>query len=154
METFEIWQQHHEELKNLLDQAEDAEGKEQQEIFKQIKKALETDAQIVKTALVPGLEKPEQLLDNTILVSERDKQLNALVLEMDNLVSKLKALKEIARHNAMERDRALFPQLYEHSEEASLEKLAQQLAKRREAEQPETAFGNATCNQQRRPGEV
>ena len=102
MEALQIWRQNHEELKDLLNQAEDAEGKERKEILKQIKKALETDAQIVKTMVAAGMEKREYLLDN--LVAEEDKQINALVLEINNLVLKLKLLKEIAVHHVVDGD--------------------------------------------------
>ena len=101
MDAFENWKQHHEEVKELFKQAEEAEGKEQKEIFKQIKRALETRGRIEETIFFPIMEEPEQLKD-IALESAEDKQITTLLCELEDLVFKLKALKNEIEHHADE----------------------------------------------------
>jgi len=135
MDALELLKQDHKEVKELFGQAEAAEGKEQKEIFKQIKRALDTHARIEETIFYPAMEKHEQLKHMVLESYEEHKQIKTLLREMEELVSdsekfepKLKVLKENVEHHPEEEEEGkLFPQVRELFDEAALEELGQQL---------------------------
>ena len=88
------------------------EGKEQKQIFGQIKKELETHARIEETVFYPAMEEYEELRDMVLEAIEEHKQVKTLLREMDELVSdsekfepKLKVLMENVEHHAEEEER-------------------------------------------------
>jgi hemerythrin superfamily protein len=136
MDALELLRQDHERVKELFEQAEATEGgEEQKEIFKQIKKELETHARIEESIFYPAMEKHEELKDMVLEAIEEHKQVKTLLHEMDDLVAdsekfepKLKVLMENVEHHAEEEEEGnMFPKIRELLDDAALEQLGQEL---------------------------
>ena len=88
MNALELLKQDHEEVKELFEQAEGTDdSKEQRNIFKQIKKALESHARIEEGIFYPAMEKHAHLKDLVLESYEEHKQIKILLKEMDALVT-------------------------------------------------------------------
>lgn len=141
MNALELLKQDHEEVKELFEQAEGTDdSKEQRNIFKQIKKALESHARIEEGIFYPAMEKHAHLMDLVLESYEEHKQIKILLKEMDALVTgseefepKLRVLQEIVEHHAEEEEGNMFPQVRELVDDIALEQLGRKL---------ETAKGN------------
>jgi hemerythrin superfamily protein len=136
MDALELSKQDHQKVKELFEQAEAMEeGKEQKQIFGQIKKELETHARIEETVFYPAMEKYKELKDMVLEAIEEHKQVKTLLREMDELVSdsekfepKLKVLMENVEHHAEEEEeRKMFPKVRELVDQTALDKLGQEL---------------------------
>jgi hemerythrin superfamily protein len=136
MNALELLKQDHEEVKELFEQAEGTEdSKEQRNIFKQIKKALETHARIEETVFYPAMEKHAHLKDLVLESYEEHKQIKILLKEIEDLVTgseefepKLRVLQEIVEHHAEEEEEGnMFPQVRELLDDAALEQLGRKL---------------------------
>jgi hemerythrin superfamily protein len=136
MDALELLKQDHQKVKELFEQAEAMEeGKEQKQIFGQIKKELETHARIEETVFYPAMEKYKELKDMVLEAIEEHKQVKTLLREMDELVSdsekfepKLKVLMENVEHHAEEEEeRKMFPKVRELVDQTALDKLGQEL---------------------------
>ncbi|MGZ8476984.1 MAG: hemerythrin domain-containing protein [Candidatus Binatia bacterium] len=119
MDALELLKQDHQKVKELFEQAEEAEGDDQQDIFEQIKTELETHARIEETVFYPAVQEHEELKDMVLESLEEHKQIKTLLREMDNLASdsekfepKLKLLMENVEHHAEEEEEGkMFPKL-------------------------------------------
>jgi hemerythrin superfamily protein len=136
MDAIEVLKQDHQKVKELLEEAQATEGgEEQKEIFKQIKKELETHARIEETVFYPAMEKHEELKDMVLESYEEHKQVKTLLREMEDLVSdsekfepKLKVLMENVEHHAEEEEEAkMFPKIRDLFDHAALEQLGEEL---------------------------
>src|SRR5438046_7552237 len=136
MDALELLKQDHQKVKELLEEAEASEDcKEQKDSFKQIKKELETHAQIEETVFYPAMEKHEELKDIVLESYEEHKQIKMLLREMEDLVSdsekfepKLQVLMENVEHHAEEEEEGkLFPKIRDLLDDATLEQLGQEL---------------------------
>src|SRR5438445_12873425 len=88
MDALELLKQDHQKVKELLEEAEATEGgKEQREIFKQMKKELKTHARIEETVFYPAMEKHEELKDIVLESYEEHKQIKTLLREMEDLAT-------------------------------------------------------------------
>jgi hemerythrin superfamily protein len=136
MDALELLKQDHQKVKELFEQAEATEeGKEQKQIFDQIKKELETHARIEESIFYPAMEKHEELKDMVLEAIEEHKQVKTLLKEMDNLVSdsekfepKLKVLIENVEHHAEEEEEGkMFPKVRKLVDQTTLDKVGQEL---------------------------
>jgi hemerythrin superfamily protein len=136
MNALELLKQDHEEVKDLFEQVEGTDdSKEQRNIFKQIKKALESHARIEEGIFYPAMEKHAHLKDLVLESYEEHKQIRILLKEMDDLVTgsedfepKLRVLQEIVEHHADEEEEGnMFPQVRELVDDAALEELGRKL---------------------------
>lgn len=135
MNALELLKQDHEEVKELFEQAEGTDdSKEQRNIFKQIKKALESHARIEEGIFYPAMEKHAHLKDLVLESYEEHKQIKILLKEMDDLVTgseefepKLRVLQEIVEHHAEEEEGNMFPQVRELVDDIALEQLGRKL---------------------------
>jgi iron-sulfur cluster repair protein YtfE (RIC family) len=135
MDALELLKKDHQKVKELFEQAEEAEGKQQQNIFDQIKTELETHARIEETVFYPAVQKHEELKDMVLESLEEHKQIKTLLKEMDNLTSdsekfepKLQVLMENVEHHAEEEEEAkMFPKLRKVMSKQQLEKLGADL---------------------------
>ena len=144
MDALELLKQDHAKVKELLEQAEDAEqGKERNAIFAKIKNELETHARIEENVFYPVVEKHEELKDMVLESLEEHKQVKTLLREMDNLSKdsekfepKLKVLKENVEHHAEEEEEGkMFPKVRKLFSSRELQELGAEL---------EAAKGNET----------
>lgn len=135
MDALELLKKDHQKVKELFEQAEEAEGKQQQNIFDQIKTELETHARIEETVFYPAVQKHEELKDMVLESLEEHKQIKTLLKEMDNLTSdsekfepKLQVLMENVEHHAEEEEEGkMFPKLRKVMSKQQLEKLGSDL---------------------------
>jgi hemerythrin superfamily protein len=136
MNALELLKQDHEEVRELFKQAEGTDdSKEQRNIFKQIKRALEAHTRIEEGVFYPAMEKHEQLKDLLLESYEEVKQIKGLLKEMDDLVTdseefepKLKVLRETVEHHAEEQEEGkMFPQVRELVDDVALEELGRTL---------------------------
>ena len=149
MDALELLKKDHQKVKELFEQAEEAEGKEQQKLFEQIKTELETHARIEETVFYPAVQKHQELKDMVLESLEEHKQIKTLLKEMDNLASdsekfepKLQLLMENVEHHAEEEEEGkMFPKLRQIMNKQQLEKLGADL---------ETAKGKGQRQKQRK----
>jgi hemerythrin superfamily protein len=135
MDALELLKQDHQKVKKLFKEAEEADGKKQQQIFDQIKTELETHTHIEETVFYPAVQKHEELKDMVLESIEEHKQVKTLLKEMDNLASdsekfepKLKVLMENVEHHAEEEEeQKMFPKLRQLMNRQQLEQLGQEL---------------------------
>jgi hemerythrin HHE cation binding domain-containing protein len=135
MDALELLKKDHQKVKVLFEQAEEAEGKEQQKLFEQIKTELETHARIEETVFYPAVQKHEELKDMVLESLEEHKQIKTLLKEMDNLASdsekfepKLQVLMENVEHHAEEEEEGkMFPKLRQIMHKQQLEQLGADL---------------------------
>ena len=135
MDALELLKQDHKKVKELFEQAEEAEGEEQEKIFEQIKTELDTHARIEETVFYPAVQEHEELKDMVLESLEEHKQIKTLLREMDNLASdsekfepKLKVLMENVEHHAEEEEEGkMFPKLRQIMGKQKLEQLGADL---------------------------
>ena len=135
MDALELLKKDHQKVKELFEQAEEAEGKEQQKLFEQIKTELETHARIEETVFYPAVQKHQELKDMVLESLEEHKQIKTLLKEMDSLASdsekfepKLQVLMENVEHHAEEEEEGkMFPKLRQLMNKQQLEKLGADL---------------------------
>ena len=135
MNALELLTEDHKKVKELFEKAEDAEGKEQQKIFDQIKSELETHTRIEETIFYPAVQQHEELKDMVLESLEEHKQVKTLLKEMDALASdsekfepKLKVLQENVEHHAEEEEEGkMFPKLRSLMNKQQLEELGNEL---------------------------
>jgi len=135
MDGLELLKKDHQKVKELFEQAEEAEGKELQNIFDQIKTELETHARIEETVFYPAVQKHEELKDMVLESLEEHKQIKTLLKEMDSLASdsekfepKLQVLMENVEHHAEEEEEGkMFPKLRKIMSKQQFEQLGAEL---------------------------
>ena len=136
MDALELLKQDHQTVKELFEQAEGIEdGKEQKQVFRQIKRELDTHARIEETIFYPAMEKHEELKDMVLEAIEEHKQVKTLLREIDALVNdsekfdpKLTVLKENVEHHAEEEEEGkMFPKVREIVDQGTLEQLGREL---------------------------
>ena len=136
MDALELLKQDHQTVKELFEQAEAMEqGKDQKQIFGEIKRELETHARIEESVFYPAMEKYEELKDMVLEAIEEHKQVKTLLKEMDNLVGdsekfepKLKVLMENVEHHAEEEEEGkMFPKVRNLVDKKTLDELGQEL---------------------------
>jgi hemerythrin superfamily protein len=136
MDALEFLKQDHQTVKELFEEAEAMEdGKEQKQIFRQLKQELETHARIEETVFYPAMQKYDELKDMVLEAIEEHKQVKTLLREMENLVSdsekfedKLQVLMENVEHHAEEEEEGkMFPKIRELVDQTELEEIGQEL---------------------------
>jgi hemerythrin superfamily protein len=135
MDALELLKQDHEKVKELFEEAEEAEGKQQQDIFEQIKSELETHARIEETVFYPAIQKLDELKDMVLESLEEHKQIKTLLREIENLASdsekfepKLQVLMENVEHHAEEEEEGkMFPKIRQIMNKQQLEQLGSEL---------------------------
>ena len=135
MNALELLSEDHKKVKKLFEEAEKAEGKQQQTIFGKIKTELETHTRIEETIFYPAVQEHEELKDMVLESLEEHKQVKTLLKEMDALASdsekfepKLKVLQENVEHHAEEEEEGkMFPKLRALMNKQQLEDLGAEL---------------------------
>jgi hemerythrin superfamily protein len=149
MNALDLLSEDHKKVKELFEEAKNAEGKEQQKLFDQIKQELETHTRIEETIFYPAVQQYEELKEMVLESLQEHKQVKTLLKEMDGLASdsdkfepKLKVLMENVEHHAEEEEEGkMFPQLRDLMDEQELEDLGAELdaAKQRGQKQRKTS---------------
>ena len=79
MDALELLKKDHQKVKELFEKAEEAEAKQQEKIFEQIKTELETHARIEETVFYPAVQEHEELKDMVLESLEEHKQIKTLL---------------------------------------------------------------------------
>lgn len=136
MDALELLKQDHKTVKELFEEAEGMEkGKEQKNIFKQIKKELETHARIEESVFYPAMKEHEELQDMVDEAIAEHKKVKTLLREIDKLSpdgqkfeSKLKELMESVEHHAEEEEEGkMFPKVRKIVDRPALQQLGREL---------------------------
>jgi hemoglobin-like flavoprotein len=132
MNALELLKADHKKVKNLFEQAEDAEGNQLEEICKQIKTELETHAHIEETIFYPAMEKYDDLKEMVQESREEHQEIKTLLEEIsadgDELESKLEELMETVEHHAEDEEEGeMFPKILEIVDKQELERIGDQL---------------------------
>jgi iron-sulfur cluster repair protein YtfE (RIC family) len=132
MDALELLKQDHQKVKDLFQQAEDAEGKELEKICEQIKNELEMHAHIEETIFYPAMEKYDELKEMVQESREEHQEIKNLLEEMtsdaDELEAKLEELMEVVEHHAEDEEEGeMFPQIRELVDAQQLQKIGEQL---------------------------
>jgi hemerythrin superfamily protein len=135
MDALELLKQDHQKVKKLFEEAEEAEGRQQQQLFSDIKTELETHTYIEETVFYPAVQKHDELKDMVLESIEEHKQVKTLLREMEALSAdsekfepKLKVLMENVEHHAEEEEEEkMFPKLRQLMKRDQLEQLGAEL---------------------------
>jgi metal-dependent amidase/aminoacylase/carboxypeptidase family protein len=134
MDALELLEEDHEKVKELFDQAEEADEKQQRQIFQRIKTELETHTHIEETVFYPAMEKHQELKKMVSEALKEHGQVKKLLREMDSglagddFESKLKDLMEAVEHHAEDEEEGkMFPKIREILSTQDLEQLGQKL---------------------------
>ena len=98
MNALELLAEDHQKVKELFEEAENAEGKEQQKIFAQIKSELEIHARIEETIFYPAVQEHEELKDMVLESLEEHRQVKTLLKEGLLLIEWVKIREKQAEH--------------------------------------------------------
>jgi hemerythrin superfamily protein len=134
MDALELLEQDHANVMELLEEAESADGTEQEALFNKIKAELETHAHIEETVFYPAMQKYEELKEMVQESLQEHQKVKVLLNEMENLSSseefetKLEELMENVQHHAEEEEEGkMFPKIRELVRSEELQKLGDQL---------------------------
>ena len=134
MDALELLKQDHAKVKKLFEQAEDADEKEQQSIFTQIKTELEIHAEIEESVFYPAMQRYNELKDMVAESLEEHNKVKTLLKEMEGMVGsedfedKLEELVDNVEHHAEDEEEAkMFPKVRELVSAAELDRLGSQL---------------------------
>jgi hemoglobin-like flavoprotein len=144
MDVLELLKADHKKVKDLFEQAEDAEGSQLEEICKQIKTELETHAHIEETIFYPAMDKYDELKDMVRESLKQHNQIKNLLHEIytlgadgDELESKLEELMETVEHHAEDEEEGeMFPKILEIVDKQELERIGGQLQAAKGQNQP------------------
>jgi hemerythrin superfamily protein len=149
MDALELLKQDHETVKDLFEEAEEADENELEAICQQIKAQLETHAHIEETVFYPAMEKYDELKEMVRESLKEHNQIKNLLREMDSigadaeqLEAKLEELMETVEHHAEDEEEGnMFPKIREICDQAALEKLGEQLEAAKTQNQPQRRAG-------------
>jgi hypothetical protein len=133
MDALELLEQDHAKVKKLFEQAEEADQKEQRDIFLQIKTELEIHTQIEENVFYPAMQRYNELKDMVAESLEEHNKVKTLLKEMDSLSGddfedKLEELIDNVEHHAEDEEESkMFPKVRELVSAAELDKLGAQL---------------------------
>ena len=134
MDALELLKQDHAKVKKLFEQAEDADQKEQQAIFTQIKTELEIHAHIEESVFYPAMQRYNELKDMVAESLEEHSKVKTLLKEMEAMAGsedfedKLEELIDNVEHHAEDEEESkMFPKVRDLVSAAELDKLGTQL---------------------------
>jgi hemerythrin superfamily protein len=134
MNALELLKQDHAKVKKLFEQAEDADQKEKQAVFTQIKTELEIHTHIEESVFYPAMQRYKELKDMVAESLEEHDKVKTLLKEMDSMFGsedfedKLEELIDNVEHHAEDEEESkMFPKVRELVSAAELEKLGAQL---------------------------
>ena len=148
MDALELLKEDHEKVKELFEQAEKTEDeKEKKQLFKEIKKELETHTRIEETIFYPAMQKHEELKHMVLESLEEHKQVKTLLREMkssgghsEKFDAKLKVLIDNVSHHAEEEEEGkMFPKVRKIVDRKTLEQLGEEMQAAKQKRQRKAA---------------
>jgi hemerythrin superfamily protein len=147
MDALELLKKDHKLVKELFEEAEEADGqKEKETIFDAINSELEMHAHIEETVFYPAMQEHEELKAMVLESLEEHRQIKTLLKEIDNLKAdsekfepKLKVLMENVEHHAEEEEEGkMFPKIRELCSQSDLDQLGDELEAAKSKKQRKT----------------
>jgi hemerythrin superfamily protein len=134
MDALELLKQDHAKVKELFEQAESVDGREQKTIFAQIKTELEIHTQIEESVFYPAMQRYDELKEMVVESLEEHNNVKTLLQEMATLSNsedfqdKLEELIDNVEHHAEDEEEGkMFPKIRELVSADELQKLGAQL---------------------------
>ena len=135
MDGLELLKQDHQAVKDLFDQIDDAEdGKQRKKLFDQIDTQLNIHAHIEETVFYPEMQKIDELKDMVEEALEEHQEVKTLLEEIEGLdpdgdqfSASLEELMENVEHHVAEEEDETFPKVRERCDQATLDRLGDQL---------------------------
>lgn len=135
MDGLELLKQDHQAVKDLFDQIDDAEdGKQRKKLFDQIDTQLNIHAHIEETVFYPEMQKIDQLKDMVEEALAEHQEVKTLLEEIEGLdpeaeqfSASLEELMENVEHHVAEEEDEMFPKVRERCDQATLDRLGDQL---------------------------
>ena len=135
MDGLELLKQDHQAVKDLFDQIDDAEdGKQRTKLFDQIDTQLNIHAHIEETVFYPEMQKIDQLKDMVEEALAEHQEVKTLLEEIEGLdpeaeqfSASLEELMENVEHHVAEEEDEMFPKVRERCDQATLDRLGDQL---------------------------
>jgi len=135
MDALELLKQDHQAVKDLFDQIDDAEdGKQRKKLFDQIDTQLNIHAHIEETVFYPEMQKIDELKDMVEEALEEHQEVKTLLEEIEGLdpdgdqfSASLEELMENVEHHVAEEEDETFPKVRERCDQATLDRLGDQL---------------------------
>jgi hemerythrin superfamily protein len=123
MDALELLKQDHAKVKELFEQAESADGREQKAIFAQIKTELESHTQIEESVFYPAMQRYDEHNNVKTLLQEM-----ATLSDSEDFQDKLEELIDNVEHHAEDEEEGkMFPKIRELVGADELQKLGAQL---------------------------
>jgi hemerythrin superfamily protein len=147
MNALELLKQDHRKVKELFDHAKAAtDDKQRKQIFDRIDTELTIHAHIEETVFYPEMEQYEELRDMVEEALQEHQEVTILLDEIetmepndDEFQSSLEELMENVEHHVQQEEDEMFPHVHELCDEATLEKLGQQLESAKGKQQREAS---------------
>lgn len=135
MDALELLKQDHQAVKDLFDQIDDAEdGKQRKKLFDQIDTQLNIHAHIEETVFYPEMQKIDELKDMVEEALEEHQEVKTLLEEIegrdpesDQFIASVEELMENVEHHVAEEEDEMFPKVRERCDQATLDRLGDQL---------------------------
>jgi len=135
MDALELLKQDHQAVKDLFGQLDDAEDtKQRKRLFDQIDTQLNIHAHIEETVFYPEIQKIDQLKDMVEEALEEHQEVKTLLEEIEGLdpeaeqfSASLEELIENVEHHVAEEEDEMFPKVRERCDQATLDRLGDQL---------------------------
>jgi hemerythrin superfamily protein len=135
MDALELLKQDHQAVKDLFDQIDDAEdGKQRKKLFDQIDTQLNIHAHIEETVFYPEMQKIDELKDMVEEALEEHQEVKTLLEEIEGLdpegeqfSASVEELMENVEHHVAEEEDEMFPKVRERCDQATLDRLGDQL---------------------------
>ncbi|MGC2423097.1 MAG: hemerythrin domain-containing protein [Nitrospirota bacterium] len=137
---FELLQQDHREISQMISQMQKTSGRKREQLFSQCSDALEMHMQIEEDYLYPALEDIDETKDLVRDSYEEHKMVKKLIKDMEKLNvddqkwdAKLMAMKENIDHHVQQEETVLFRQAPKVLSREELEDLNDQIIEEKEA---------------------
>jgi hemerythrin superfamily protein len=135
MDALQLLRQDHQAVKDLFEQVDGAEdGKQRKRIFDQIDTQLNIHAHIEETVFYPEMRKIEELKEMVEEALQEHQEVKTLLEEIEGLdpegeefSASLEELIENVEHHVAEEEDEMFPKVREQCDQASLDRLGDQL---------------------------
>ena len=135
MDGLELLKQDHQAVKDLFGQLDDAEDtKQRKRLFDQIDTQLNIHAHIEETVFYPEIQKIDELKDMVEEALEEHQEVKTLLEEIEGLdpeaeqfSASLEELMENVEHHVAEEEDEMFPKVRERCDQATLDRLGDQL---------------------------
>ena len=139
MNSLTLLRKDHQEVKDLLKQASDADTAQKQKLFEQIKSELQVHEAIEEEIFYPALKEHPKTKELALEAYEEHHVVDQVISELDTLSpddetweAKFSVMEENLKHHINEEEREMFEQAQKVFSDEELEELGEQMLRRKE----------------------